>query len=85
MSNPVQETTSPEVRCWGAELIWDQVGAEMAARAQPRGGQGCGTIPAELLEGYSVLDATRQRELLALLNELLEEQRAVKRAQWATA
>ena len=85
MSNAVQETASTEARCWGAELIWDQAGAEMAAGGQPRGGQGCGTIPAELLEGYSTLDTARRMELLALLKELLEEKRAVQRAQWATA
>ena len=28
MSTTVQESASTEVRCWGAELIWDQAGAE---------------------------------------------------------
>ena len=35
---------------------------------------------AELLKGYHTLNQTRQKELLALLDELNEEQRAVKRA-----
>ena len=42
-------------------------------------------IPAELLNGYSMLDTKRQVELLALLEELREEQRAAKRAEGATA
>ena len=29
MSTCRQENASTEVRCWGAELIWDQAGAEM--------------------------------------------------------
>ena len=29
MSTSRQEGAATEVRCWGAELIWDQAGAEM--------------------------------------------------------
>ena len=29
MSTSGQESASTEVRCWGAEVIWDQAGAEM--------------------------------------------------------
>lgn len=29
MSTTVQETASTEVRCWGAELVWNQAEAEM--------------------------------------------------------
>ena len=36
--------------------------------------------PAELLEGYYTLDTKREMEQLAYLEELLERQRAAKRA-----
>jgi len=36
------------------------------------------TAAARLLEGYNTLDVTRQNELLALLEELHEEQRAIR-------
>ena len=42
-------------------------------------------ISAELPNGYSVLDTNCQMELLALLEELREKQRAAKRAEGATA
>jgi len=42
-------------------------------------------IPAELLNGYSKPDTNCQMELLALLEELCEKQRAAKRAEGATA
>jgi len=42
-------------------------------------------IPAELVQGYNALDTKRRMELLALLEELREEQRAAKRGKAATA
>ena len=41
--------------------------------------------PAELLNVYSKPDTNCQTELLALLEELREKQRAAKRAEGATA
>jgi hypothetical protein len=41
-------------------------------------------IPAELLNGCSMLDTNCQMELLALLEELREKQRAAKCAEGAT-
>ena len=42
-------------------------------------------IPAELPNGYSKADTNCQMELLALLEELREKQRAAMRAEGATA
>ena len=42
-------------------------------------------IPAEQPNDYRVLDTNCQMELLALLEELREAQRAAKRAEGATA
>jgi hypothetical protein len=42
-------------------------------------------IPAELLNRHNMLDTNCQTELLALLEELREEQRAAKRAEGATS
>jgi len=41
--------------------------------------------PAELLEGYYTLNTKREKEQLAYLEELREQQRAAKRATVAVA
>jgi hypothetical protein len=53
-------------------------------RGGARGQGSDGMIPAELVNGYNTLDTKRQMELLAILEELREEQRAAKRAEGAT-
>ena len=77
-----------EVSGRGQELLTDPIEAAIESLMVVRDALrklADGMIPPELLNGDSGLDTNCQTELLALLGELREEQRAAKRAEGAMA